>query len=157
MRTRRGGGAVQTRASRRAAGSSEVMLSPEPRKVTQDEHQRPATPPGHVERQRRGDDTPHLFALPEDLERRVGEHLGDWPYSPALATVARVWLERVAARRLTCALRDAAQHLILLLNATCTLNAAFARDLGGLRVRCGRRAFCHASTHSSGWPASSGT
>ena len=98
MRTRRGGGAVQTRAARRAAGSSEVMLSPASRKVTQDEHQRPATPPGHVERQRRGDDTPHLFALPEDLERRVGEHLGDWPYSPALATVARTCRRAYDAR-----------------------------------------------------------
>ena len=79
------------------------MLSPEPRKVTQDEHQRPATPPGHVERQRRGDDTPHLFALPEDLERRVGEHLGDWPYSPALATVARTRERRRArARAMQC-------------------------------------------------------
>ena len=74
------------------------MLSPEPRKVTQDEHQRPSTPPGHVERQRRGDDTPALFALPEDLERRVGEHLGDWPYSPALATVARTCKRAYDAR-----------------------------------------------------------
>ena len=97
MRTRRGGGAVQTRASRRAAGSSEVMLSPEPRKVTQDEHQRPATPPGHTEK-RRVDSTPALFVLPEDLERRVGEHLGDWPYSPALATVARTCRRAYDAR-----------------------------------------------------------
>ena len=73
------------------------MLSPEPRKVTQDEHQRPATPPGHTEK-RRVDSTPALFVLPEDLERRVGEHLGDWPYSPALATVARTCRRAYDAR-----------------------------------------------------------
>ena len=91
MRTRRGGRAPVT-------SSTAVMLSPEPRKVTQDEHQRPATPPGHVERQPRIENTPALFALPEDLERRVGEHLGDWPYSPALATVARTCKRAYDAR-----------------------------------------------------------
>lgn len=98
------------------------------RAVTQ-EHQRPSTPPGHVERAQRVDDAPALFALPEDIERRLGELLGDWPYSPALATITQTCKtaqNKQTARGARCA-REAAQAAIKLFERKAILVVAHTR------------------------------
>ena len=95
---------------RRALTSSPaVMLSPEPRKVTQDEH-RAAAPPDHAAP---GRPTTPASSRCRRLGRRVGER-GRLAYSPA-CTVARTCKQRACARARARVARAAARAAVALL------------------------------------------